>query len=102
MIAFRSFAGPRGRAVQVYTSCARGPWWGSVMKPAFVVVALVSLAFFGTVGAADSDPAAEATAASREWLSVVDAGQYGKSWDEAAALFKQNIPKSQWERAVGD
>ena len=68
------------------------------MKRAFAVVALASLA---TVGAADSDPEAEATAAAREWLSVVDASQYGQSWDEAAALFKQNITKSQWERAVG-
>jgi len=68
------------------------------MKRAFAVVVLASLA---TVGAADSDPEAEATAAAREWLSVVDASQYGQSWDEAAALFKQNITKSQWERAVG-
>ena len=71
------------------------------MKRAFAVVALLSLASFATVGAVDSDPTAEATTASREWLSVVDAGQYGQSWDEAAALFKHNITKSQWERAVG-
>jgi opacity protein-like surface antigen len=75
---------------------------GSFMKRAFAVVALASLAFLSTVGAADSDPDAAATAASREWLSVVDAGQYGQSWDEAAELFKHNISKSQWERAVGD
>lgn len=72
------------------------------MKRAFAVVALASLASLATVGAADSDPTAEATAASRAWLSVVDAGQYGRSWDKAAALFKQHISKSQWERAVGD
>jgi opacity protein-like surface antigen len=72
------------------------------MKRSLAIAALASLAFLVTVGAADSDPAADATAAAREWLSVVDAGQYGQSWDEAAALFKRNISKSQWERAVGD
>lgn len=72
------------------------------MKRAFAVVAFASLASLATVSAADPDPTAEATAASREWLSVVDAGQYGQSWDDAAALFKQHVSKSQWERAVGD
>jgi hypothetical protein len=72
------------------------------MKRAFAVVVFASLASLATVSAADPDPTAEATTASREWLSVVDAGQYGQSWDEAAALFKQHISKSQWERAVGD
>ena len=69
------------------------------MKLMFAILALAS---FATVDAADSDPTADATAAAREWLGVVDAGQYGQSWDEAAALFKQHITKSQWERAVGD
>jgi hypothetical protein len=72
------------------------------MKHAFAVVAFALLASLATVGAADPDPTAEATAAAREWLSVVDAGHYGQSWDEAAALFRQRISKSQWERAVGD
>src|SRR4051812_42720083 len=80
----------------------RGHLGAAVMKHAFAIVALASLASLATVGAADSDPTAEATAASREWLSVVDAGQYGQSWEEAAALFKHNITKSQWELAVGD
>ncbi len=72
------------------------------MKRALAVIALASLASFATAGAADSDATAEATAAAREWLSVVDAGQYGQSWDEASAFFKQHVSKSNWERAVGD
>src|SRR6185312_5867923 len=77
-------------------------FWGAVMKRALAVIALASLASFATAGAADSDATAEATAAAREWLSVVDAGQYGQSWDEASAFFKQHVSKSNWERAVGD
>lgn len=71
------------------------------MKRMFAAIALASFASLSSVGAADSDPAAEATAAAREWLSVVDAGQYGQSWDEAAKLFKDKITKPQWERALG-
>jgi opacity protein-like surface antigen len=72
------------------------------MKRALAILALASLASLATVGAADSDPKAEANAAALEWLSVIDAGQYGQSWDEAAAPFKQHVSKSQWERAVSD
>jgi hypothetical protein len=72
------------------------------MKHAFAVVAFALLASLAKVGAADPDPTAEATAAAREWLSAVDAGQYGQSWDEAAVIFKQRLTKTQWERAVGD
>ena len=72
------------------------------MRLLFAAAAFASIALHVTAGAADSDPIAEATATSREWLSVVDAGQYGQSWDESAALFKDHITKSQWERAVGD
>jgi opacity protein-like surface antigen len=74
---------------------------GAVMKRLFAAVALASLASLATVRAADRDAAADATAAARAWLSVVDAGNYGQSWDEAAEPFKHNITKSQWERAVG-
>ncbi len=87
--------------MQVYTSYVVATP-GAVMKRALAVIALTSLAFAATVTSADSDPTAEAVAASREWLSVVDSGQYGSSWDDAAALFKQHISKAQWERAVGD
>jgi hypothetical protein len=72
------------------------------MTRPFAAVAFALLASLATVSAADPDSTAEATAASREWLNVVDAGQYAKSWDEAAVLFKQHISKSQWERAVGE
>lgn len=38
--------------------------------------------------------------AARAWLATVDAGRYGDSWEEAAALFKQTIPKLRWETTV--
>lgn len=38
--------------------------------------------------------------AARAWLATVDAGRYGESWEDAAELFKQSIPKLRWETTV--
>ena len=48
-----------------------------------------------------TDPAttAKEAAAARvaaEWLKLIDAGDYGKAWDECSALFKQKVPRQQW------
>lgn len=45
----------------------------------------------------DLRPAAQAAQA---WLAGVDAGRYGDSWEDAAELFRQTIPKLRWETAV--
>ena len=36
------------------------------------------------------------------WLSIMDSGQYGKSWDEAAKFFQRSIPRDQWEKVSTD
>jgi hypothetical protein len=41
-----------------------------------------------------------AQAAAEAWLAMVDAGDYAKSWDEAAAAFKQKIDQPGWEKAL--
>jgi len=42
-----------------------------------------------------------AQASSDAWLAIVDAGNYGNSWDEAAQLFKSAVTKDQWLSALG-
>lgn len=55
---------------------------------------------------AAEEPAAEAVdlrpamRAAEAWLALVDAGRYGESWDEAAALFREAMPRVRWEVAV--
>ena len=39
------------------------------------------------------------TAAER-WLGIVDEGNYGESWKEAATLFRQAITQERWEQAL--
>ena len=71
------------------------------MNRLLLIFSLGSLISIAAVRAADTSATEQATAAARDWLTVIDAGEYGKSWDEAAAVLKQNITKAQWERAAG-
>ena len=34
--------------------------------------------------------------AAKDWLSLVDNGDYGASWDTAAEFFKAAVPREQW------
>jgi hypothetical protein len=34
------------------------------------------------------------------WLTLVDAGQYDKSWDQAASFFKDKVSKDQWVQSL--
>jgi len=44
---------------------------------------------------------AAAVVAARQWLELVDAGKYPESWDGAAELFRDSIPKGQWTQQLG-
>lgn len=35
-----------------------------------------------------------------QWLSVVDAGNYGQSWQQSGTLFQSQVSKSQWQQAL--
>lgn len=48
--------------------------------------------------AATQPPAVTAATA---WLAEIDAGRYGASWDQAAALFRGAVTKAQWEQQLG-
>ncbi len=37
-----------------------------------------------------------AIASATEWLNLVDEGNYDRSWDESASLFKTEVSKDQW------
>lgn len=40
--------------------------------------------------------------AALSWLALVDAGEYAKSWNAAAALFQKQVTSERWERTVAD
>jgi hypothetical protein len=68
-------------------------------KLGWIVFLVLVVASFSTLRAEQSAES-KAAGASQGWLDLVDAGQYGASWEEAAAYFKGAVPKSQWERTM--
>ena len=47
--------------------------------------------------AGDTSEAA-ALQAAEAWLKLIDAGQYGASWDEASSMFRKAVSRSVWEK----
>lgn len=48
----------------------------------------------------DQELEQQAVTAAKSWLELTDKGEYEKSWDAAAELFKKNVPKNEWSRTV--
>ncbi len=59
------------------------------------VVLLCSIAVLG-----QSKPEQAAAAAATSWLQLTDAGNYAASWDEAAPIFKDAVPRERWVQAL--
>jgi hypothetical protein len=52
--------------------------------------------------AQDADKVAKAEAAALAWLALTDAGDYPRSWDQAAGFFQASVSKPNWIHAVGN
>jgi hypothetical protein len=46
------------------------------------------------------DSETEAVQAAESWLGLVDAVEYGKSWDQSAELFRAAVSKEKWEQSL--
>ena len=66
------------------------------MRPWSVLLAL-PFVLAAPCGAQSATQAQEAAAA---WLQFADTGQYGASWDAAAAIFKASMTRAAWEAAL--
>jgi hypothetical protein len=62
---------------------------------------LVALAVAAPAQAQDEKAKDAAQAAAEKWLALVDAGDYGASWEQAAAYFKKAVTQEQWKQATG-
>lgn len=61
---------------------------------------LVLLCLWPACAALAEEQTEPALKAAKAWLALVDEGEYGKSWEEAAPFFKQAVSRAQWESAV--
>ncbi len=69
-------------------------------RAALLGLAALSLTGLGRRLAAEGNSEVEATLAAEQWLSLVDSGQAGASWDEAASLLRDVLEKPQWQAAL--
>ena len=60
---------------------------------------LLAAAGCGSAGNPEAEKLAIESAG--EWLELVDSGDYGGSWQEAAAHFKSAITRDGWKQAIG-
>ncbi len=64
-------------------------------------LAVICLALGPQPAAIASQHEEAAVRAADRWLALVDAGQAGESWREAASLFRNAISQQDWVRSVG-
>ena len=65
-----------------------------------IVAAIIVACLVGPVVAADK-PEDAAQAAAESWLTLVDAGDYAGSWDQAAKVFKGAVKQADWVQMSG-
>jgi uncharacterized membrane protein len=70
------------------------------MKSRFIGAAVIALLALSTLSLAQDSTIKAATAAAEQWLGIVDAGQYAKSWSQAAPFFQSKVSEKQWEDAL--
>ena len=73
------------------------------MRILSVFAFVFAAALAGLAAIAGDDPPLDlkpAVAAAESWLATLDSGRYSDTWEESAALFKENAPQSKWEPAV--
>ena len=71
------------------------------MKETLMCLLLIAVVnFTGYSSANSSEAETAAVEAARSWLSLVDAGKYAQSWEEAAQFFKGTVPREQWVQTM--
>ena len=68
------------------------------MKRVLVMAAGLSLMLAAGAAAGDREEAARKAAVG--WLTIVDGGRYGESWNEAAEFFRKTVTRPQWEESL--
>ena len=64
------------------------------------VLIIISILFFACTAISSDSREEAAVKAAASWLLLVDNGDYDKSWEEAAAYFRNAIPKGQWQQTI--
>ncbi|MGH8023801.1 MAG: DUF4019 domain-containing protein [Limisphaerales bacterium] len=74
-----------------------------LLSPVTALIAMVVLLsglVCGCGGKSNSAAEQAASAAAQKWLTEIDNGQYGQSWQDAASSFQGAITKQKWVSAL--
>ena len=67
----------------------------------YTVIGLAILGLcFSCDSSANSEKEEEAVGAAKAWLTLIDEGKYGESWETTAAYFKNAITQEKWEQML--
>lgn len=70
------------------------------MKVRFLAVLYLCLCLFPVAVLADEAAEKAAVTAAQAWLGQIDAGNYGRSWNDASAYFKGAMTEKGWSDAL--
>lgn len=62
-----------------------------------LLLLIMTILLANPLHADESGSIAQARAAAREWLNIIDSGRYAQSWQEAAPLLRNAIGQQEWE-----
>lgn len=71
------------------------------MRQIIAAIFLTLLAIGASAADTEADSVKKAQESAQAWLASADAGQYGATWDQAAAPFQQSVKKAEWEQGFG-
>jgi hypothetical protein len=95
----RSTAPTHGERRLAFFVTSRRPSRSSLKVLASLLLGLSALASASAI-AQDAEAAVQAQAAASAWLALVDAGNYSRSWELAAGLFKSAVGQASWATAA--
>jgi hypothetical protein len=64
------------------------------------VVAVLMIAAASFAEGSGMEGVEEAVKVAESWLALIDRGEYGKSWDQSADLFRAALTREKWAQAL--
>jgi TonB family protein len=84
------------------TECPSKDWGGKTTKSDMVTVRVVTTYSDFDAEIVIDPPEKAALEAAESWLTLVDAGRYSESWNEAASFLKKSYSEETWEKRLGE
>jgi len=67
-----------------------------MVRRTVAVLVLMIVLFAGSSFADESKKEKTAAKIAEKWLTIIDEGEYGVSWEAASDYFKSSLPKEKW------